>query len=1187
MSSRQALEEAIVALEGQRHILGDRVVETSVAALRKQLIELEATEPADTLRKQVTILFADIVGSTAISERLDPEDVLEVMDGGLKVFGEAIRAQGGFIGRFMGDGMLAFFGVPLAREDDPQRAVQAGLAILAASAAYSEQLAERWEIDDYAVRVGINTGLVVMGEVGTSDVVDYTAMGDAVNLAARLETSAPLNGMLIGHDTYRHVRGIFDVEPLPPMQLKGKKDLTQVYRVLQLKPRAFRKGTRGIEGIETRMVGRQQELAQLQRLFQSTLEAKEGQLVMVVGEAGLGKSRLLYEFDNWAELRPEHFYFFQGRATLEMQNVPYSLLRDLFAFRFEIQDSDSTTAVWQKFERNIPQGEMEAHFIGQLLGFDFSESPHLAAVATDPKQLYSRAFQYLVTFFRQLAAEFPLFWMLDDLHWADGRSLDLLEALLPRLADQPFFIMCATRPAFFERRPNWNGRREETAVVSSTLTLSPLSEQDSHLLVGELLQKVADLPEQLRRLAVNNAEGNPFYIEELIKILIEDGVIVKGVTQWRVEPSRLITMRVPPTLTAVLQARLDSLKPIDRIIIQQASVVGRHFWDRVVARVHQNSGQTPENKQLVTTLTTLQQKEMIFQRQRSAFAGTREYIFKHAIMREVTYESVLKRIRPRYHRLVADWLIEYSGERRAEVVGLIADHLELSDDAARAIPYLQQAGEQARAQYANEEAIDYFSRALALVSDKDVLSKVTLLLLREQVCEELGQRARQLVDLELCERLVVQIEGEKRPFLQITIAVRRANYHESVGEFTAAIASAKTAVALAHAANLPRQEALGHLYWGRPLWKMGQYDAARIRLTKAYHLASSVDAKAEEAIILLNLGNTNALQSNLASAEQSYLQALDLYRTLKNLRGEGAIVGNLGNISKLLGQTEKAADYYEQAMMLAQKIGNVELEATWLGNLSALYRQKGQLSYALAYQQQALNISRKINDLRNLTIWFTTLGEIYLTLGQFSQALKLEQEGLALAQKIGSRITEAEAHHYLGMITFALGDLVTAQNHLEQAVTVAQDSNDSVSGAWHLYDLGRVLQAQGEGEQAALMLAQSAEQYQLHDYPEEHLAAQVGLAYVWLGQGKSAAALALVEPALAFLQEGELNTLYFPFDVYLSCYDICQANQDSRASLVAQKGQTLLHKWADSIEDVALRQSFLENVATHRTLAAL
>ena len=547
-------------------------------------------------RRLVTILFSDVKGSTALAEHLDPEDVMEIMNGAFEHLIAPVYRHEGTLARLMGDAILAFFGAPICHEDDPERAIRAALEIQAGIQSYAARLTHERGIADFNVRVGINTGLVVVGEIGSDLRVEYTAMGDAINLAARMEQNAPPGGILITHGTYRLVREVFDVQPQPPLSVKGHAEPVRTYLVLRARPRAFRSASRGVEGVEVRMIGRDAELAQLQTIFQAVAEASQPQVVTLVGDAGVGKSRLLHEFERGLERCPASLDTLKGRATAMAQFAPFGLLRDLFARRFTVLESDSAAVVRDKLESGITAvlrtdsaGPMKAHFVGHLLGFDFSDSPHLRGALGDPRQLHDRARGYLADFFREAATFAPVVVFLEDLHWADDSSLDAINYLALTLVGCPLLFVCAVRPVLLERRPDWgDGRSGHTR-----LDLRPLSLQASRRLVGEILQKVETVPVALRDLIVTGAEGNPFFAEELIKMLIEDGVIVKGAggqDRWQVDPDRFVTTHVPDTLTGVLQARLDRLTPHERSVLQQASVVGRQFWDQAVAQIGRAEG---------------------------------------------------------------------------------------------------------------------------------------------------------------------------------------------------------------------------------------------------------------------------------------------------------------------------------------------------------------------------------------------------------------------------------------------------------------------------------------------------------------------------------------------------------------------------------------------------------------------
>ncbi|NIN66299.1 MAG: AAA family ATPase, partial [Anaerolineae bacterium] len=374
------LERTIAEMEAQRTLLGDEVVDAALIPLRDRLSKLQtqidpSTEkqsaPPKRQRKLVTLLFMDVVDSTQMTKHLDPEDTLEIMDNALRLLAEPVRSHGGHVTRFMGDGFKAIFGDPLAREDDPEQAVRAGLEIIEVARSLAQELQSQWDTHGFNVRVGINTGLAALGGY-TED--EDTVMGRPVNLGARVESAAPSGGVLISHNTYRHVRGVFDVQPREPILVKGFDEPVPVYLVQRARPRAFRVPMLGVEGVETRMVGREAEIKFLQDALFTAMEEGEGQIVTITGEAGVGKSRLLYEFQNWIDLLPPPAVrFFLGRGRQESRRQPYALLRDLFAFRFQILEDDRAGEARRKMEQGFEgvfgEGEaarMRAHILGQL-----------------------------------------------------------------------------------------------------------------------------------------------------------------------------------------------------------------------------------------------------------------------------------------------------------------------------------------------------------------------------------------------------------------------------------------------------------------------------------------------------------------------------------------------------------------------------------------------------------------------------------------------------------------------------------------------------------------------------------------------------------------------------------------------------------------------------------------------------
>ena len=471
MSETLPLQTAIAALEAQRALLGDAVVDAALGPMREQLARLSgpAVEPApEQALKQVAVLFLDVVGSTALSQHLDPEDIHAVMDGALARCTEVVVAHGGKVLQYAGDNLLAAFGAERRQEDDAERAVHCGLALLEQGRELGERVRKTYGHDGCNVRVGIHTGPVLLGG-GVDE--EGTIRGLSVNIAARMEQTAPVGALRISHDTWLQVRGVFDVEVQPPLLVKGRDEPLLTYLVQRAKPRAFRVSTRGIEGVATPLVGRDAELAQLAALLDEAVAQRVLRAATVIGQPGMGKSRLLHELQGLLESRAQRFWLLLGRAHPGSRLQPYGVLRDLLAWRLQIADSDSSEIAKAKLVDGLTpwlgeQAVAKAHRIGQLIGLDFAASPHVRGL--EPRLLRALGFAALHDYLRGLAASGAVLAMLlEDLQWADDASLDFIAELLNAQA-LPLVLVATARPELLERRSAW----AEGAAAHHTLRLA-------------------------------------------------------------------------------------------------------------------------------------------------------------------------------------------------------------------------------------------------------------------------------------------------------------------------------------------------------------------------------------------------------------------------------------------------------------------------------------------------------------------------------------------------------------------------------------------------------------------------------------------------------------------------------------------------------------------------------------------
>jgi serine/threonine protein kinase/tetratricopeptide (TPR) repeat protein len=835
--------------------------------------------PSDQQRQVTTLSFdAGGLGELVYEASGDEEAARARLDGLWKRFDEIVREGGGAIQARTNDIGVALWGRARTSEDDPERAIRSALHLREAALDFARTcLPAGWEPDEaepLPFCIGITTGPVLLERDTQSGL--YTASGAALMVASRVREAAIPGEILVAHDTFTQVRGVFSVHPHDPLRLRGRKEPLEVYVVKSAKPRAFRLKARGIEGVETRMVGRENELRVLQEALTLTVEDGETQVVTVVGEAGVGKSRLLYEFSNHLELIDQNVWLFEARATQPSMVQPFSLTRDLFSFRFQILDSDPIDVVRKKFVEGVagflgPGTAEQAHHLGQLVGFDFTSVPAIAEAVKDGEAFRRRGIELLGELFAAACRVYPIVLYIEDIHWADDRSLDLINVLVRENARLPLFVLCMARPSLYERRPQWGeGQRFHEKVQ-----LEPLSQLSSRRLVRELLKKVPEVPPALRDLVVERADGNPFYIEELIRTLIDDGVIVKGEPHWSVDQTKLSVARIPPTLTGVLQSRLDTLPPGLQQMLQRASVLGRVFWDAAAVALSREAGLDEDEVHAV--LEELRRRELVLRREESGFAGTVEYVFRHAILRDVTYETLAPRQRRALHRHAAEWLLAMGGERAHELNPLVAEHFERAGENGRAAARLLETGQGLLRSSSFAEALAVLGRARALLKDRK------------------DDPAYPDVELRLAEGL--GLSGSPAESTEVLLAL--------------------LPLARARGRNDLVGRALG-LLCRNAVWT-NDLPSARRYIEEGLPIVRALGDVPELIFALRQAGNTHA---DFATSARYLEEAIELSRRSGDRFAEGSALNSLGNTYMISGDLGTAERHYRQALECATEAGH-------------------------------------------------------------------------------------------------------------------------------------------------------------------------------------------------------------------------------------------------------------------------
>ena len=670
------------------------------------LVTTESTPPMTSERKHVTIMFSDMSGYTAMTERLDPEDVKRIMS---DIFGEItaiIKRYDGFIERFIGDAVMAVFGVPIAHEDDPIRAIRAALEIHAAV----ENLSPQYEGkigQPLSMHTGINTGLVVTGEVDVEKGT-HGLTGDAINLASRLEGIANSGEIVIGPETYQHTINNFEFEVLRPIKLKGKKEPINIYLLRSAKKQSLK--THRLQGLQAELTGRENELTFLKDAAER-LQHGTGSIITICGDAGTGKSRLKKEFKEY--LDPLKIQWYEGHAFDYTRGTPYYPLLNLLISVFQIAESDPPEIVRKKVEAGVgsilsENGSHTAH-IGSLFSITYSEME-----GASPEYWKSKLRESILKLLLAIANKKPTVICFEDLHWADSSFIDLLKQLSLRTCNYILFI-CTYRSSFELFDKDLSG---DVNKWYRQIYLIELSAVEMETMLKSLLstQKV---PVGLNKRAQYKAEGNPFHIEELINWLIERKILTQDKGEWLL--TREITdTDIPPTIQGLLTARIDLLNSEFKRLLQNASVIGRAFLYRILKNI--NEIESDISKYLIE----LENLDLI---RTQSIEPELEYIFKHALTQEVVYNGLLIAERKTIHERIGQTIEVLYNERLPEFYEALAYHFSRGQSNEKALEYLIKSGDKSLARYSFEEAHHYFKMAYDILLSSKELSKQEIITL--------------------------------------------------------------------------------------------------------------------------------------------------------------------------------------------------------------------------------------------------------------------------------------------------------------------------------------------------------------------------------------------------------------------------------------------------------------------------
>jgi class 3 adenylate cyclase/tetratricopeptide (TPR) repeat protein len=990
-------------------------------------------------RRKATVLFADLSGYTAVAERMDPEAVKSFVDRALRRLGQEVVRYGGRVDKYIGDNVMAVFGAPVAHEDDPERAVRAGLAMQTAMQDVNEDIAEDAGVS-FLLRVGINSGDVLAGQVGDG----YTVIGDAVNVASRLQAAARPGTVTVGETTQRLTRGAIEYAELEPLELKGKAEPVPAWEAVRvLVPGPGIRGTRA----PTPLVGRTDESALLNSMFERVVREGRPHLVTVIGQAGVGKSRLLRELATAIGDRPEKPAFREGHCPAYGAGLAYWALGEILRGQFEIVDTDDSEVAWGKLLRGLeavisdaetddPPARLAAT-IARPLGIE--PPPDLATTtgaqgagatttavleAEDPQQMRDRLFSAVRSFVEAASHRRPLVIAIEDIHWADEGMLDLIE-YMARWVRGPVLFVCLARDELLDRRPGWGGGRRN----ATTIALEPLSREETRELVGALLSEEngassgnGDLVPQV----ADRSAGNPLFAEEMVNRIREEGA------------SDVQTL--PETVHAVLAARLDSLSVPERRVLQHGSVVGQTFWEGSLAELG-----TEEQIDLPEVLDSLQEKDLVVPTAGSRLAGEHEYAFKHVLIRDVAYSTLPKSVRARKHAQVGAFIEERAADRSEGVVTMVADHYgraaalgadadlgsaELEGITHRALAALEAAGDATASLYSNQEALGHYEAALSLRRDLDPAT-------RARIAEKLGDVALRLgrVDqaTEVWEECLDFHRGEED-------LARVGDLHRKIG------------AGLWHKGD--REGSIEHYQKGIDLLKDGPPCLELVRLYE------------EAASLYMHTGD------NMLAIYASE-KALRLAERLGEAAAASRAHGIFGRVFGRIGDSERARQNLERSVELARESDPGEAVRALLTLGYHLEVSEAEYDGAAAAYQEALELAEQTGDLPSKVELHAALAQLAVYGGDWEAVEREAEASGSLAEREGLTGKLCFPYMMRGMLRWRDGRFDEAADALRSAAELAEQVGRSEVAFQSLFWLAASLRQRADYAEADTELARA------------------------------------------------------------------------------------------------------------------
>ncbi len=957
-------------------------------------------------RKLVTVLFADVVGYTSMSDGRDPEEVYQIMEGCYEIFMNEIHRYEGTIDKFTGDGVMALFGAPVAHEDHAQRACYAALSIMNAVREYGVKLRHDYDLE-FRIRIGLNSGFVIIASIGDDLRMDYTALGDTVNLASRMETLAEPGTILASKGTYRQVTGYFEFQPLGRQQIKGKRLPMEVYKLLRPgKIQTRLEAAAATKGL-TRFVGRKREIGILKEEL-SKARAGQGQVIGIVGEPGVGKSRLLLEFKTM--LPPEEYTCIEGRCLHFGDTIAYLPFRNILKSYVNMVAGEEDTLFEERLEEKLTRVDAgrKDHLppLIDLLGLEIND---VQFMELEPKQRKQKTFDAIQALLETISREKPLVLVIEDVHWIDKTSEELLDYLMGWIPNTKSLILLLYRPEYihpWERQPFY-----------TRLVLNPLCPAESGRMAQSLMTQ-GDMAPDLQKFISARTGGNPFFVEELTRHLFETGFIQKQGSQNVISGQRP-EIQVPDTIQAIIAARIDRLEENLKHTLQVASVVGREFALPILQDVIEGASQLP------SYLMELQDQELVHQKR--GLPGA-EYIFKHALTQSVAYNTLLVAKRKQLHEKTAKAIEARYAEKVEGFYEILAHHYSRSDNRAKALFYLKQAAEKSLRMHSLWEAFHFYRHAVEILNQMPKTTENT----EEQVQLRLGM-ASAMIPLGYPEDSIEILKEGERQAKELGDAKSLAVLYSRIGHYFT-IRGGQPGLGVKYSEK-SFEEAV-------KIEDLDTLAPVACDLFISYHTVGAYPKTARMAPEVI------ARLERAGKTAAFFGRAYNVYAALLTFHGQG--LGLMGNFSSGERLCKLGLDHAFQTKH-PYTLALVEL---FFGHMLTC---KGDVRGIITHMKRGIKYCEKAQGILILGLLWGFLGYGHLLAGRLDLAKEHVRKGMKIQRDAGVPVFLSMQHWFLSQIYFDSGEVAAARDHIREALDLAEKNHENWMKGNAAVSHGRIL----------------------------------------------------------------------------------------------------------------------------------